>query len=101
MFTSTFEIAYVSVFLLVSVAFLVDRGHHFNNISAISYRSVLLVAETDYPKKTTDMPQATDKLYDKVLYGVHLTRTGFELTTGVVIGTDCISSYDLCDKICK
>jgi hypothetical protein len=27
----------------------------FNNISVISWRSVLLVEETQYPQKTTDM----------------------------------------------
>ena len=35
----------------------------FNNISAISWWSVLLV----YPEKTTDMPQGTDKLYHIML----------------------------------
>ena len=35
----------------------------FKNISAISWRLVLLVEKTDVPKeKTTDMPQVTDKL---------------------------------------
>ena len=34
----------------------------FNNISVISWRSVLLVEETKYPEKTTDLPQVTDKL---------------------------------------
>ena len=36
----------------------------FNNISVISWwSSVLLVEETEYIEKTTDLPQATDKLY--------------------------------------
>jgi len=34
-----------------------------SNISAISWRPVLVVEETEYPKRTTDHGQATGKLY--------------------------------------
>jgi hypothetical protein len=33
----------------------------FNNISAISWRSVLLVEETGYPMKNTYLSQVTEK----------------------------------------
>ena len=40
----------------------------FNNISVISWRSVLLVEETEDPEKTTDLSQVTEKLYQIMWY---------------------------------
>jgi hypothetical protein len=58
----------------------------FNNISVISWRSVLLAEETGGP----DLLQVTDKLYHMMLYISPWSR--FELTKSVVIGTDCIGT---------
>jgi hypothetical protein len=64
----------------------------FNNISVISWLSVLLVEETRIPEENHRPAACHWQTLSHKVARVHLAWVGFELTTLVVIGTDFTSS---------
>ena len=65
----------------------------FNNISVISWRSVVLVGDTWVLWESHRHVASHWKLYHIMLYRGRFTWAVFELTTTVVIRTDRICSY--------
>ena len=64
----------------------------FNNISVISWRSVLSVEETSTQRKPPTCRNSLTNLITKCYIEYTSPRVGFELTPLVVIGTDCTCS---------
>jgi hypothetical protein len=65
-----------------------EYGTHFQQY--FSYIVVVSFIGGGNRGTTTDLSQVTDKLYHMMLYAS--SWAGFEPTTSVVIGTDCIGS---------
>ena len=63
-----------------------------NNISVISWQTVLLVEETRVPRENRRSPASHSQTLSHDALSNTPAGSGFDLTILVVIGTDCIGS---------
>jgi hypothetical protein len=87
-----FLTSYVVGFFLFSEFMVGVFNATSNNISVLSWRSVLLVEETELPGENHPPAANHWQIYHIIFYRVDLACMGLELTTLVVIGTDCTGS---------
>jgi hypothetical protein len=84
--------------LIEIIGFIVMQKKQFTTWCLILLSMLLLGACGENNKnkmKTADLAQVTDKLYHITLYRIHIVLcAGFELTTLVVLGTDCIQTFN-------
>jgi hypothetical protein len=90
-FLSSYETLWVHVFILGRVMVMVFNTT-FNNLSDISWWSVLLVEETGEPRENHPPVGGHWQTFIANIYSIEYTSpwVGMELTTLVVMCTDCI-----------
>ena len=71
-----YEYIYIYIYIYICKVRVMVFNATFNNISAISWRSVLMVEETRVPGENHSLSPVADKLYHIILYLIHLAMNG-------------------------